>query len=79
MTGIKSLTEEETLWKRPNGPDVRQKPSLLPPEGYTAVYADDNICIETLLLGVASLGLMLVNVLSILVAGTIVLKVRHCI
>ena len=77
VTGIRSLGEEEILTSRSNGIYFRQKPSLIPPKDYVAVYDQENVVIETLLLGLVSLGLMLVNVFSIIAAGTIVLKVSR--
>ena len=53
-----------------------QKPSLTPPEDYLAIYDHQNMAIETLILGIVSLSLVMVNVFSMIVSAFIILKVR---
>lgn len=50
------------------------KPALMPPEGYVVNY-NDNMAIELFFMGLVSLGLTTVNVVSIFIMAYLVLKV----
>ena len=75
VAGLKAMNEETRVVTR-GTQYFTQKPSLTPPEDYLAIYDHENMAIETLLLGIVSLCLMLVNVLSMIVSAFIILKVR---
>ncbi|KAF7493812.1 Uncharacterized protein SSS_07140 [Sarcoptes scabiei] len=50
--------------------------SLLPPINYAVVY-DDNMSVETLMLGLLSLALSLINIANIIIGALILLKIKE--
>lgn len=60
-----------------NGHMISAKPSLLPSANYTALYFPHNIIYECLVLGIVSLFLTLVNVLSMYLSGLLFLKIKE--
>lgn len=77
LSAIKAIGEENKAFQNSKGMWFSQKPSLIPLKGYEPIYYDDNMALECFILGVVSLGLMIVNVLSIVLSAFVVLKVSN--
>lgn len=70
---------ESPVLTRINGTSewISVKPSLLPRPNYESIYFQDDISLECFLLGLVSLGLTAVNVISIFISAYIFLKIKE--